>query len=102
MKEGEAGSLVEGMGKCSIWKQFFPGNSDSCKVTLGFYTRSGYKQHIPWYCLNLDRPSPISRKARMNIQASNQSKKISVTFRDSDNGVYGEFLSSVHLFRIRS
>lgn len=87
MREGEVGSLIEEIGNAAF-QQFSPGHSDSCKVTLGIYTRSGYKQHILQRCLNLDSPLLPFRAKQQRISTLLSKAKISVTFLDSDNGVY--------------
>lgn len=71
--------------------QSTPGNSGSCKVTLGFYARKGYKKHIPQHCLNLDPPILLSHAKQEQISKLLSKAKIGVTFLDSDNGVQREF-----------
>lgn len=100
--KGEVGSLVEEMGNAAF-ENSSPGNSDSCKITLGFHTRRGYKHPIPQWCLNLHPPLLLFHAkqewiAKLLSKEKKKTPTISVTFLDSDNGVYGEFLSSVHFF----
>lgn len=82
MKKGGVGRLAEEMGNAAFENS--PGNSGSCKVTLGFYAKSGYKRRIPQHCLNLG-PAILPSHAKQERTSQLLSKaKTSVTFLNSD------------------